>query len=136
MCGRGYTVSKSKTNTFWASDLMHRLYHVPAVGYGYIEHYIHSYDDAINFAKNGTKTNTHDSDVLQYFALDVYAYDVANPGVGCSGTSSSAATSSSSSATVSASVAASSAAASAPPASRTSSAASVSLSTYGVLVTH
>lgn len=124
MCGRGYTVSNSKTNTFWASDLMHRLYHVPAVGYGYIEHYIHSYSDAITFAKNGTKTNTHDSDVLQYFALDVYAYDIAVPGVGCTGT-----TSASSSAVSAAPAVASSASASATtaqPASQTSAAASVS----------
>lgn len=85
MCGLGYTVAESATNTFWASDLLHRLYHLPAVGYGYIEHYIETYDDALAFAQNGTTTNTHDSDVLQYFALDAYAYDIAIPGIGCTG---------------------------------------------------
>lgn len=85
MCGLGYNVAQSKTNTFWASDLLHRLYHMPAIGYGYIEHYIETYEDALAYAQNGTTTNTHDSDVLQYFALDVYAYDIAVPGIGCTG---------------------------------------------------
>jgi len=85
MCGLGYTVADGATNTFWASDLLHRLYHVPAIGYGYIEHFIETYDDALAFAQNSTVTNTHDSDVLQYFALDAYAYDIAVPGVGCTG---------------------------------------------------
>jgi hypothetical protein len=92
MCGIGYTVSEGPTNTFWASDLMHRLYHMPAIGYGYIEHFIETYDDALAFAQNGTTTNTHDSDVLQYFALDVYAYDIAVPGTGCTGGSGSTVT--------------------------------------------
>lgn len=85
MCGRGYAVADSPTNTFWASDLMHRLYHMPAIGYEYIEHYIEDYDDALAYAANSTSTNTHDSDVLQYFALDTYAYDIAVPGTGCTG---------------------------------------------------
>lgn len=89
MCGLGYTVAEGATNTFWASDLMHRLYHVPAVGYGYIDHYIETYNDALAFGQNGTATNAHDSDVLQYFALDVYAYDIAIPGTGCTGQTSS-----------------------------------------------
>lgn len=62
---------------------------MPAIGYGYIEHFIETYDVALAFAQNGTTTNTHDSDVLQYFALDAYAYDIAVPGVGCTGESSS-----------------------------------------------
>lgn len=85
MCGLGYTVAQGATNTFWASDLLHRLYHMPAIGYGNIEHYIETYEDALAYAQNGTTTNTHDSDVLQYFALDAYAYDIAIPGVGCTG---------------------------------------------------
>jgi hypothetical protein len=28
MCGMGYDVTNGATNTFWASDLLHRLYHV------------------------------------------------------------------------------------------------------------
>ncbi|KAK5957562.1 Prenylated Rab acceptor protein 1 [Knufia fluminis] len=85
MCGLGYNIAEGATNTFWASDLLHRLYHMPAFGYGHIEHVVETYDDVIEFAKNNTETNVHDSDVLQYFALDAYAYDIAVPGVGCPG---------------------------------------------------
>ncbi|RHZ50825.1 hypothetical protein CDV55_100602 [Aspergillus turcosus] len=87
MCGQGYTVSGSKTNTFWASDLLHRLYHMTAVGQGWIEHYADGYEEVIDLAKgNGTEA-THDSETLQYFALEAYAFDIAVPGVGCPGES-------------------------------------------------
>ncbi|RMZ91262.1 hypothetical protein DV736_g1483, partial [Chaetothyriales sp. CBS 134916] len=86
MCMLGYTVATSPTNTFWASDLMHRLYHIPAMGWGYIEHFAEDYDEVLELAANETSTDsTHDSDTLQYFALEVYAYEVAVPGEGCPG---------------------------------------------------
>ena len=125
MCGLGYTVADGATNTFWASDLMHRLYHMPAVGGGYIEHYIETYEDALTFATNGSTTNTHDSDVLQYFALDAYAYDIAVPGTGCTGGSESAAPAqaqSSSSSSASASASAASSASSVPAVAATTTA--------------
>ncbi|KAL4923876.1 major allergen Asp F2 [Aspergillus undulatus] len=85
ICSQGYTVSGSETNTFWAADLLHRLYHMPAIGQGFVEHYADGYDGVLEFA-NGNRTEaTHDSETLQYFALEVYAYDVAVPGVGCVG---------------------------------------------------
>ena len=103
MCGLGYDVANGKTNTFWASDLLHRLYHVvshlqlylkllvfltlaqPSIGKGYIEHYLETYQEILDDAGKPGSNATHDSDVLQYFALDVYAYDIAAPGEGCSG---------------------------------------------------
>lgn len=86
MCALGYTVAESPTNTFWASDLMHRLYHMPAIGWDYIGHFADDYEEVVELAaaKNSTES-THDSDTLQYFALEAYAYDIAVPGVGCSG---------------------------------------------------
>lgn len=85
MCALGYNVAESPTNTFWASDLMHRLYHMPAVGGAYIEHYAEDYAEVIELAAGNETYSTHDSDTLQYFALEVYAYDIAVPGVGCPG---------------------------------------------------
>lgn len=86
MCGLGYTVSKSETNTFWAADLLHRLYHVPAIGQNWIDHFADGYEEVVDQAKKNATLSTHDSETLQYFALEVYAYDIAVPGVGCSGT--------------------------------------------------
>ncbi|KIW81263.1 hypothetical protein Z517_04288 [Fonsecaea pedrosoi CBS 271.37] len=85
MCALGYTVADSPTNTFWASDLLHRLYHLPAIGWGYIEHFADDYEEVVELAAGNTTESTHDSDTLQYFALEAYAYDIAVPGVGCLG---------------------------------------------------
>ena len=35
----GYDVANGATNFYWASDLLHRLLHVPKVGEGVVEHY-------------------------------------------------------------------------------------------------
>lgn len=85
MCGLGYTVSESETNTFWAADLLHRLYHVPAIGQNWIDHFADGYEEVIDQAKENATLSTRDSETLQYFALEVYAYDISVPGVGCPG---------------------------------------------------
>lgn len=86
MCGLGYTISGSETNTFWASDLLHRLYHVPAIGQDWIEHFADGYEEVIDLATTNATFSTHDSETLRYFALEAYAYDIAVPGTGCPGT--------------------------------------------------
>ena len=59
---------------------------MPAYGEGHIEHFTEDYAGALEQAETNATYATHDSDVLQYFALEVYAYDIAVPGVGCPGT--------------------------------------------------
>jgi hypothetical protein len=85
MCALGYTVAGSDTNTFFASDLIHRLYHIPSFGEGHVEHFMDDYAGVLEQAKVNSSRATHDSDTLQYFALEVYAYDIAVPGEGCPG---------------------------------------------------
>ena len=86
----GYNVANGATNYFWASDLVHRLLHLPSVGEGVVEHYIgeegEKYPGVMNLAKNNATFAARDSDTIQYFALEAYAYDIAVPGIGCSGT--------------------------------------------------
>jgi hypothetical protein len=43
MCALGYTVAGSDTNTFFASDLIHRLYHILSFGEGHVEHFMDDY---------------------------------------------------------------------------------------------
>ncbi|RMZ82563.1 hypothetical protein DV738_g1470, partial [Chaetothyriales sp. CBS 135597] len=87
MCMLGYTVSGAPANTFWASDLLHRLFHLPSMGWEYVEHYADDYAEVIDLAANETSSeSTHDSDTLQFFALEVYAHEIAVPGIGCAGT--------------------------------------------------
>lgn len=85
MCALGYTVAGSETNTFWAADLMHRLYHVPAVGQMWIEHFADGYGEVLELAKSNRSESTRDSETLQFFALEAYAFDIAVPGEGCPG---------------------------------------------------
>jgi len=88
LCMFGYNVANSATNLYWASDLLHRLLHVPKVGEGVVEHYGHEgkYPGVIELAKENSTYAVRNSDTLQYFALEVYAHDVAVPGIGCAGT--------------------------------------------------
>lgn len=85
VCALDYTVSQTSRLIFWASDMLHRLFHLPSIGRGYIEHYTAGWCGAIEAAAQGNPNVTHDSDVLQYYALEAYAYDIAVPGEGCPG---------------------------------------------------
>jgi hypothetical protein len=85
VCMGGYKVASSKLNTYWATDLVHRVLHVPDISEGKVEHFSEGYAEALVLAKEEPELSGFDSDVLQYFAIDVWAYDIAAPGVGCTG---------------------------------------------------
>lgn len=85
MCSLGYTVSNSETNTFWAADLLHRLFHMPPIGQNWVDHFADGYDEVIELAASNKSVSTRDSETLQYFALEAYAFDIVVPGVGCPG---------------------------------------------------
>ncbi|EPE08545.1 major allergen asp f 2-like protein [Ophiostoma piceae UAMH 11346] len=85
VCGLGYNVAGSKLNTFWATDLLHRVLHVPAISESIVGHFAEDYADVISLAKSDPSKSVFDSDVLQYFAIEAWAYDIAAPGVGCPG---------------------------------------------------
>ncbi|KAF1836562.1 zincin [Decorospora gaudefroyi] len=90
MCMFGYDVANGATNNFWASDLVHRILHLPSVGEGVVEHYIdeeeEKYPGVMDLAENNSTWAGRNSDTLQYFALEAYAHDIAVPGIGCPGT--------------------------------------------------
>lgn len=121
MCGFGYDVANGATNFYWASDLLHRLLHIPKVGEGIVEHYAGEYDEVLELAHSNPAEAVRNSDTLQYFALEAYAYDIALPGQGCAGKLK---VESSSSAAAAPSSSASSSSAAAAPASTTPSATS------------
>ena len=64
---------------------MHRVLHVPQISEGRVEHYAEDYAGLLELAETNSTWSGYDSDTLQYFALDVYAYDIAAPGEGCTG---------------------------------------------------
>jgi hypothetical protein len=127
MCMFGYDVANGATNFYWASDLLHRLLHIPKVGEGIVEHYAGEYPEVLDLAESNPDEAVRNSDTLQYFALEVYAHDVAVPGVGCPGHYSEASSSAAGAPTSSATAAAASSAASVA-ASSTSAAAAATAS--------
>jgi len=85
MCNLGYTVAGSPLNIFWATDLLHRVLHVPKISEGVVDHLAGEYDEVVEMAKSDAAHSIRDIHTLQYFAVDVYAYDIAAPGIGCTG---------------------------------------------------
>ncbi|RYP19476.1 hypothetical protein DL765_003316 [Monosporascus sp. GIB2] len=85
LCGFGYQVATGALNFYFGSDLIHRLLHIPSIGEGVAEHYADSYAECLELAVSDPELAVRNSHTLQYFALDVYAYDIALPGEGCTG---------------------------------------------------
>lgn len=85
VCSRGYTVAGSANNLYWSSDLLHRIWHTDKLGQGVVGHYADTYTDCLELAEKNETLSVRNSASLRYFALDVYAYDIAVPGVGCTG---------------------------------------------------
>lgn len=114
---------------------MHRLYHTTKIGESTTEHYADTYTECLELAKENPAEAVRNTHTLQYFALDVYAMEVALPGEGCTGTPAQKESGDSHAAAFASSVAATTAAASttaaqaaSQTASKTSSAAAVSSS--------
>jgi hypothetical protein len=85
MCGYGYTVAGGPLASFFASDLIHRLFHADKIGEGTVFHYADTYQECLDLARESPDEAVRNAHTLQYFALDVYAYDIAAPGQGCTG---------------------------------------------------
>ena len=85
VCGWGHTIIGSPLNMFWAVDLLHRVLHVPMISEGAVGHFAEDYGGVLELAKTKPERSVRDSETLQLFALEVWAMEVAAPGVGCLG---------------------------------------------------
>jgi hypothetical protein len=65
--------------------LIHRLFHTDKIGEKTVFHYADSFDECTALAIEDPKLAVRNAHTLQYFALDVYAYDISVPGQGCTG---------------------------------------------------
>lgn len=80
-----FTVAASSLNTYWATDLIHRLLHIPAVADDEVGHVADSYTESLELAQHNASWTPFNSHTVQYFALEAYANEVAMPGQGCTG---------------------------------------------------
>ena len=85
LCAYGYTVANGALNFYFASDLIHRIFHMPSQGEGVVDHYADDYNECVELALTSPEDTVRNTHTLQYFALDVYAYDIALPGDVCTG---------------------------------------------------
>ena len=85
VCSRGYTVAGSKNTVFWAGDLLHRIWHTDKIGQGVVGHYADTYNEGVDLGGRRITKDIRNSASLRYYAMDVYAYDIAVPGKGCTG---------------------------------------------------
>ncbi|KAF2753424.1 zincin [Pseudovirgaria hyperparasitica] len=85
LCSRGYTVANSPANAFFATDLLHRVLHVPRISEGLVGHFAEDYPEMLALARERPEEAVLNSDSLQLFAVDVYGFDISVPGVGCHG---------------------------------------------------
>lgn len=85
MCGLGYDVANGALNLYWASDLIHRMLHLPNIAEGVVDHFADDYVNVTALAETNPEESVNNSETLQLFALSVYAYDIAIPGEGCEG---------------------------------------------------
>lgn len=83
VCGLGYSVSTHRDNLFWATDLLHRIWHTDSLGQGVVGHYADTYDDCLELAQTNSSQAVRNSATLRLYALDVWAYDISIPGEGC-----------------------------------------------------
>jgi len=58
---------------------------MPPIGQNWVDHFADGYDEVIELAASNKSVSTRDSETLQYFALEAYAFDIVVPGVGCPG---------------------------------------------------
>lgn len=87
ICSLGFTVANSKNSVYWAADLLHRVWHTDKLGQGIVGHYADTCKECLDLAKSNSSEAVRNSATLRYYALDVYAYDIAVPGKGCTGKS-------------------------------------------------
>jgi hypothetical protein len=85
LCGNGYTVANGKLATYFAADLMHRIYHTTKIGEGAADHFADTYSECLELAEEKPSDAVRNTHSLQYFAIEVYAMEIALPGEGCTG---------------------------------------------------
>ena len=84
-CNRGYQLASTKPSLYWSIDLIHRLFHVPAISNEFVDHFAENLEEVIELAAHNGSFAARDSNALQYFAAHVYANEIAQGGESCTG---------------------------------------------------
>ncbi|KAK3687096.1 Prenylated Rab acceptor protein 1 [Vermiconidia calcicola] len=70
LCMYGYEVSSREYTSYFASDIHHRLFHMPAIGEYTVDHYAEGYRAALELAVNHPEDAVRNTESLTFFALE------------------------------------------------------------------
>ncbi|GAA5913464.1 hypothetical protein JCM6882_001967 [Rhodosporidiobolus microsporus] len=85
LCWDGAEIGNGSLSQWLATDLMHRLTHVPAVTYDHVHHAANTYPAILALAASNSTDAGSNQNTFQAYAIDMYARDVAYPPNGCVG---------------------------------------------------
>ncbi|GAA5917580.1 hypothetical protein JCM6882_001986 [Rhodosporidiobolus microsporus] len=86
MCAFDQTLVKNGSELTQGAWFMHRLLHNPTASGGRLSDVVDTVEEALELAQGVNKTQAaYSIHSVQYYALDVYAYDVLLPAEGCRG---------------------------------------------------
>ena len=81
----GDALKNISQSAFMATDFIHRLFHIPTVSDGLVDHHADTYEECLELAKTHPEEAVRNTHSLQWFAVEVFSYELVVPGVGCTG---------------------------------------------------
>ncbi|KAK4057023.1 Prenylated Rab acceptor protein 1 [Microbotryomycetes sp. JL221] len=83
LCWDGHEIGNGIASQWLATDLMHRMTHIPSIHYDHVHHFADSYPDVLALAASNSTDTVYNQNSFQFYAIDAYARDVAYPPNGC-----------------------------------------------------
>ncbi|KAM0790576.1 hypothetical protein ACM66B_004443 [Microbotryomycetes sp. NB124-2] len=83
LCFDGHEIGQGIVAEWLATDLLHRMTHIPSITYDHVHHAADTYPDVIALAASNSSETVYNQNSFQYYAIDAYARDVAYPPNGC-----------------------------------------------------
>ncbi|GAA5832825.1 hypothetical protein JCM11251_005778 [Rhodosporidiobolus azoricus] len=85
LCWDGAEIGVGSLSQWIATDLMHRMTHIPSITYDHVHHAADTYPGILALAASNDTQAGANQNTFQAYAIDAYARDVAYPPNGCVG---------------------------------------------------
>ncbi|BGP39778.1 Prenylated Rab acceptor protein 1 [Rhodotorula kratochvilovae] len=85
LCWDGNEIGVASNSQWLATDLLHRMMHIPSITYNKVEHAADTYPGVLELAASNNSAAAYNQATFQLYAIDAYAQDVAYPPNGCVG---------------------------------------------------
>ncbi|GAA6051335.1 hypothetical protein JCM3770_004489 [Rhodotorula araucariae] len=85
LCWDGNEIGVAPNSQWLATDLLHRMMHIPSITYGKVEHAADTFAGVLELAASNNSVAAYNQATFQLYAIDAYAQDIAYPPTGCVG---------------------------------------------------